>query len=157
MENKKITPVSDEEMATWPAHGVVKLERPFVDSRGSIKPLVDIMMKSATLIESKAGSLRANHYHKTDWHFCYIISGKIEYSHRPTGSNQKAETIIVKKGEMIFTPPMHDHGMKFPVDTVFVTLSRNPRDQASYEADVVRVDLIPSEGLISWAPESGDK
>ena len=42
---------------------------------------------------------------------------------------------------------MVDHAMKFLVDTVFLTLSRNPRDQVSYENDVVRVNMIPHEGL----------
>jgi len=157
MAETKLTPVTEEEMATWPAHGVVKLEKPFVDGRGSIKPLVDIMMQSAVMIESKAGSLRANHYHKTDWHYCYVVSGTIEYLHRPTGSDQEPEAILVNEGEMVFTPPMIDHGMKFPVDTVFLTLSRNPRDQESYEADVVRVDMVSSDGLKSWTPESGDQ
>ena len=68
------------ERAKWPPHGIIKLEKPFIDKRGSIKPLLDTIMKSAILIESKAGSLRANHYHKTDWHYCYVISGQI---HRP--------------------------------------------------------------------------
>ena len=110
-------------------------------------------MKSAVVIESKAGSLRANHYHKTDWHYCYVVSGEMEYVHRLTGSNSPPEKIIVKEGEMVFTPPMVDHGMKFPVDTVFLTLSRNPRDQESYEADVVRVEFVDTDGLTIWKPE----
>jgi len=149
--------ITDKERATWPSHGIIKLEKPFVDKRGSIKPLVDIMMRSAIIIESKAGSLRANHYHKTDWHYCYVLSGQIEYLHRKTGSDLEPETILVNEGEMVFTPPMIDHGMKFPVDTVFLTLSRNPRDQQSYESDVVRVDMVSSEGLKSWTPDDGDK
>ncbi len=157
MTDIELTPVTDEEKATWPAHGVVKLEKPFVDERGSIQPLVDIMMKSAVMIESKASSLRANHYHKTDWHYCYVVSGTIEYLHRPTGSDQEPEVILVNEGEMVFTPPMIDHGMRFPVDTVFLTLSRNPRDQESYEADVVRVDMISTDGLTSWTPETDDQ
>jgi hypothetical protein len=47
--------------------------------------------------------------------------------------------------------------MKFPVDTVFLTLSRNPRDQESYEADVVRVDMVSSNGLKSWTPDTSDE
>jgi dTDP-4-dehydrorhamnose 3,5-epimerase-like enzyme len=157
MASIELTPITDEEKATWPAHGVVKLEKPFVDGRGSIQPLVDMMMKSAVMIESKAGSLRANHYHKTDWHYCYVVSGTIEYLHRPTGSDQEPEVILVNEGEMVFTPSMIDHGMRFPVDTVFLTLSRNPRDQDSYEADVVRVDMVSTDGLTSWTPETGDQ
>jgi len=157
MINKEIPLITDEERLTWPSHGVVKLERPFTDGRGSIKPLVDIMMKSAVLIESKAGSLRANHYHKTDWHYCYVLSGVIEYIYRLTGSKGEPETLLINEGEMVFTPPMIDHGMKFTVDTVFLTLSRNSRDQLSYESDVVRVDMVSSEGLKSWTPETGDQ
>jgi dTDP-4-dehydrorhamnose 3,5-epimerase-like enzyme len=157
MGDDKLTPTTAEERATWPSHGVVKLEKPFVDGRGSIKPLVDIIMKSAVMIDSKAGSLRANHYHKTDWHYCYVVSGQIEYIHRQTGSDQEPKTIIVSEGEMIFTPPMVDHGMKFPVDTVFLTLSRNPREQESYEADVVRINMVSPDGLKSWTPDTGDE
>ena len=157
MSAPDIPPVNDEERSRWPAHGVVKLEKPFIDARGIIQPLVDEMMRSAVMIKSKAGSIRANHYHKTDWHYCYVVSGEIEYFHRPTGSDQEPELITVREGEMVFTPPMVDHGMKFPVDTVFLTLSRNTRDQESYEADVVRVEMVPTEGLTSWTPESGDQ
>ena len=111
-------------------------------------------MKSAVLIESAKGTLRANHYHKTDWHYCYVLEGAIEYYHRPTGSDAEPERIVVKAGEMVFTPPMVDHAMKFPEDTRFLTLSRNPRDQATYEADVVRIELVSDQGLTSWKPES---
>ena len=153
MSKAEILPLTDEEQETWPSDIIVSLEKPFVDARGEIQPLVDIMMQSAVIIDSKKGSLRANHYHKTDWHYCYVLSGSIEYYHRPTGSNLDPELLIVKAGEMIFTPPMVDHGMKFPENTKFLTLSRNPRDQASYEADVVRVNMLNTEGLTSWTPK----
>ena len=157
MGDDRLISTTAEEKASWPPHGLVKLKKPFVDGRGSIKPLLDIMMKSAVLIESKAGSLRANHYHKTDWHYCYVMSGQIEYIHRQTGSDQKPKTILVNQGEMIFTPPMIDHGMKFPLDTVFLSLSRNPRDQESYESDVIRVNMVSPIGLKSWTPDTGDE
>ncbi len=151
-----IEPVTEEEKLSWPAFDkVVKLDKAFTDARGTIQPLVDRLMKSAVLIESKKGSLRANHYHKTDWHYCYVVSGSIEYWHRPTGSTEEPTRMIVKAGEMMFTPPMVDHGMVFPEDCTFLTLSRNSRDQAAYEADVVRIDLLNTEGLTSWTP--GDK
>tara|TARA_B100000900_G_C20491122_1_gene679598 strand:- start:163 stop:630 length:468 start_codon:yes stop_codon:yes gene_type:complete len=152
MSNPNIDPVTKKEMEQWPLETLVDLGEPFIDKRGSIQPLVDLMMKSAVMITSKAGSLRANHYHKTDWHYCYIISGKIEYFHKKVDSPKKPELIIAKKGEMIFTPPLVEHCMKFPEDTIFLTLSRNSRDQETYEADVVRVNLIDTKGSISWLP-----
>ncbi|MBT3361717.1 MAG: cupin domain-containing protein [Rhodospirillales bacterium] len=149
----KIDPLTEEEQQEWPKDPLVGLEKPFVDDRGAIQPLVDMMMKSAVLISSVKGSFRANHYHRTDWHYCYVLEGSIEYYHRPTGSDTEPEVLLVKEGQMVFTPPMVDHGMKFPEDTKFLTLSRNPRDQASYEADVVRINMIDTEGLTTWTPE----
>ncbi len=147
-----IDPVTEEERARWPKEPLVELEKPFSDVRGEIQPLVDEMMRSAVWIESKAGSIRANHYHKTDWHYCYVVSGAMDYFHRPTGSDQEPECIRVEAGSMAFTPPMVDHAMKFPVDCVFLTLGRNYRDQATYEADVVRVAVNAPEGALSWKP-----
>ena len=129
MASFKITPLTEEEMKAWPKHPLVNLEKPFVDLRGSIQPLVDSIMKSAVMIHSKAGSLRANHYHKTDWHYCYVISGKIKYYYKELNSDKGPELLIVEKGNMVFTPPLVEHCMKFPEDTLFLTLSRNPRDQ----------------------------
>ena len=148
----EIDPITEEERLLWPKSVIVDLPTSFDDERGSIQPLVDLMMKSAVMIESKAGSLRANHYHKTDWHYCYVISGSIEYFHRPTGSNDYPEKILVQMGQMIFTPPMVDHAMKFPTDTLFLTLSRNARDQKNYEEDVVRIKMVAESDSISWKP-----
>jgi quercetin dioxygenase-like cupin family protein len=148
-----IEPLTDEEKATWPKDVIVTLEKPFVDVRGALRPLVDRLMKSAVLIESSAGTIRANHYHKTDWHYAYLLSGEMDYYHRPTGTSHPPERLRVKTGQMIYTPPMVDHAMVFPTDTVFLTLSRNPRDQASYEADVVRIDMVSTKDLVSWKPQ----
>ena len=152
MKPVKLIPITKEEMESWPSEPLVKLQNPFIDRRGSIQPLVDLMMQSAVLIESKAGSLRANHYHKTDWHYCYVISGQIQYFYKNVNSNKMPEMITVKEGNMVFTPPLVEHCMKFPEDTIFLTLSRNPRDQETYEADVVRVNLIDPSDSISWKP-----
>jgi quercetin dioxygenase-like cupin family protein len=137
-----IKPVTQDERESWPKSVIVPLEKPFTDERGSIQPLVDVSMESCVLISSKKGSVRANHYHKTDWHYCYVLSGEIEYYHRPTGSNAKPEKVIVRAGENFFTPPMVDHAMVFPQDTVFLTFGRNSRAQPVYEADVVRIPPI---------------
>jgi quercetin dioxygenase-like cupin family protein len=137
-----IDPVTDEERRAWPATVVVPLPPPFADGRGEILPLVDVPMKSCVLISSKRGSVRANHYHRTDWHYCYVLSGRIDYYHRPVGSNAAPEKVTVSSGQMFFTGPMIEHAMAFPEDTVFLAFGRNSRAQEVYEADVVRIDPI---------------
>lgn len=141
-----IKPVTEEERASWPKDVKVALEKPFVDERGSIQPLVDVSMESCVLITSLKGTVRANHYHKTDWHYCYVLSGEIKYYHRPTGTTQAPEVVVINAGELFFTPPMVDHAMVFTQDTSFLTYGRNSRAQEVYEADVVRIPPINPEG-----------
>ena len=121
---------------------IVDLETPFQDSRGAIIPIVDEAMESCVLISSAKGTVRANHYHQTDWHYCYVLEGEIDYYWRETGDQDAPKKITVTKGQCFFTPPLVDHAMVFTADTVFLTLGRNPRDQKSYEADVKRIDLV---------------
>lgn len=127
---------------TFPENVIIDLEKPFVDDRGEIIPLVDVIMKSCVLITSKKGTIRANHYHKTDWHFCYVLKGSVEYYHRPVGDTIQPKKVIVKQGQLFFTPPLVEHAMIFREDTVFLTLGGNSRKQESYESDLVRVNLI---------------
>lgn len=134
-----IRPLTDEERATFPKTVIVELEKPFVDDRGEIQPLVDVTMESCVLIRSKKGTVRANHYHQTDWHYCYVLEGEIEYYERPTGSDEAPTMTLIKKGQMFFTGPGLDHSMVFTQDSVFLTFGRNSRAQEVYEADVVRI------------------
>lgn len=129
-------------MFKMPDTVIVDLPDVFSDERGEIIPLVDENMKSCVMINSKKGSVRANHYHKTDWHYCYVLTGEILYFHRPTGSDETPEEITIKQGQMFFTPPMVDHAMLFTKDTTFLTFGRNSRDQEVYESDIVRIDPI---------------
>ena len=140
------------EKGSYPNDPEVVIDHSFKNNNGEIKNLLLQTFTSVALIDSVTGSVRANHYHKTDWHYCYVIEGKIEYFHREFNSSKKTELIIVERGNMVFTPPLVEHCMKFPVDTLFLTLSRNPRDQETYEADVVRVNLIDASNSISWKP-----
>jgi quercetin dioxygenase-like cupin family protein len=138
----EIKPTTEAERASWPKTVKVPLEKPFLDGRGGIQPLVDVPMESCVLISSHKGSVRANHYHRTDWHYCYVLSGEIDYYYRPTGSSDKPQKETIRQGELFFTGPMVDHAMVFTQDTVFLTLGRNSRAQEVYEADVVRIPPI---------------
>ncbi|CAA6604981.1 conserved hypothetical protein [Rhodospirillaceae bacterium LM-1] len=137
-----LRPVTQEERAGWPKDVIVPLEKPFVDDRGAIQPLVDVPMESCVLIQSKKGTVRANHVHTTDWHYCYVLDGEIDYYHRPHGSSETPEKITIVKGQMFFTPPEVDHAMVFTKDTSFLTWGRNSRAQEVYEADIRRIPPI---------------
>ena len=138
----KIIPISENEKNEWPSSVIINLPEPFCDDRGSIQPLLDIDMKSSILITSNPGSVRANHYHETDWHYCYVLSGEIKYYYRPHGDEKLAQELRIKENQMFFTPPMVEHAMVFDKETKFLTWSRNSRLQDVYEADVFRISPI---------------
>lgn len=124
---------------------VILLKQPYKDKRGIIQSLVSLdrpKIRSAVLIESYRGSIRANHYHKTDWHYCYVLSGSIEYYYRPANSGREPVKVHIKRGQVFYTPPMVEHAMVFPEDTVFLTLGGGTRSPEDYEADLVRVELV---------------
>ena len=140
MKNSPSNPTDN--IADWPKEHVIKLDPAHADARGAIQCLVNLPTKNVSLISSKRGSLRSNHYHKTDWHYMYVLTGRFEYYYRPAGSQEAPKMIVLGKGDMVFTPPMEEHTTVFLEDTDLVVMSKNPRDQAAYESDVVRVELI---------------
>ena len=138
MNNKEYSNAVDLE--EYPESPLVPLDSPFIDDRGSIQNLLNTAMHGAAIITSKAGSVRSNHWHKTDWHYLYVLSGSMEYYERPTDPKASfhAEPIIVKAGQMVFTPPDMIHKTVFLEDTILLSFSKRNRDHVSHEEDVIR-------------------
>lgn len=116
----------------------------FIDGRGEIIKLLDdgkTSIKSTLLITCKKGAVRANHYHKKDTHYVYMLYGRMEYTEQDL-KTKKTETVVVNKGDMVFTPPMTPHAMKFLEESAFLTLATESRNQEHYEDDTVRVKII---------------
>ena len=145
MESWKKVIIDDP--ALWPKKTRVELEEPHADERGAIQCLVNFPVKNISLITSKKGTVRSNHYHKADWHYMYMMSGKADYYFRVTGSNDPLTKITLEKGDLVFTPPLEDHATVFLEDSEILAMSRLPRDQDSYESDVVRVELVRPESV----------
>lgn len=116
------------------------------DPRGIIEQLAEGEFKSVLRITSKAGTVRANHYHKQDSHLCYLVRGKIEYVTRDALNDQAPlERLVIQPGQLFYTPPMVAHAMVFLEDSEFYCFTTSSRrTQKHYEDDVVRVTLVPS-------------
>lgn len=114
-------------------------QEPFVDERGEILNLIDAPFTSAAIVTSVKGAVRGNHYHKTDYHYCWLQRGGLVYLHRPAGSPEPPGRWVIKPGELFYTPPMYEHAMHFTEDSVMVVLARNNREMVHYEADTVRI------------------
>ena len=116
----------------------------FTDERGDIFKVLDdgkTIIKSVLLITCNPGSVRANHYHKKDSHYVYMLSGSMEYTEQEMDGKHR-ETILVKKGDLLYTPSLKPHAMKFLEESSFLTLATEFRHQDAYEHDIVKVKLI---------------
>jgi len=120
----------------------VRIGNIYKDKRGVIYNILNKTLGSCLLINSKKNSIRANHYHKKDWHYCYILKGKIEYYSRKVGSKRKPKKEIFKKGDLFFTPSLVEHAMYYPENTQFLALAKLTRKKVNYEKDTVRIKLI---------------
>lgn len=119
------------------------------DARGTIQQLFAHdagNIKSILLISSKTGTVRSNHYHKKDSHYCYLLSGKAMWYEVPaegyTKSTKIPPSLLLSPGDMVYTPPMTIHAVRFLADSVLLAMSTELRDQEHYEDDTVRVELI---------------
>lgn len=118
--------------------------KPFhVDARGEMTYLIEggVPIRSVLLITCKKGAIRANHIHKKDSHYSYLLEGSMEYYYKET-EKSSLKMISVKKGEMIYTPPGEAHAMKFLEDSVFLAFTTEKRKRNKYEADLRRINLI---------------
>ncbi len=111
------------------------------DERGEILSIIDQNVSNVSIITCNANTIRSNHYHLTDWHFMFVLTGKIDYFYKELESD-KTNYFEVKKGDNIFTPSLEIHATYFPVKTKLVVSSLNPRDQETYEKDTVRVEFV---------------
>ena len=118
------------------------------DKRGDIISIVDHEVSNVSIITCNSNSIRSNHYHLKDFHFMYVLDGKIDYFFKDI-DNKKDNTsyIEVNIGETIFTPNLEIHCTYFPIKTTLIVSSCYPRDQVTYEKDTVRVDYIDHNNL----------
>lgn len=122
-----------------PSPPTVALETPHTDLRGELLNLLRTPVGSVTRITSKEGSVRAQHWHREDSHYCYVESGVIEYLERPVGSDEKPTRHVYGPGSMFWTGPQVEHAMLFRADTVFYCFADRHRTQEDYEKDLVRL------------------
>ena len=118
-----------------------KTGKVFKDERGYLLKILDKGFSSCIEIFSKKGSIRANHYHKKDEHFCYILKGEILFFYRNRKKGSKLNYKIMKKGDLFFTTYDQDHLAYFLKTTHFLSYSSRKRSQFDYENDLVRLNM----------------
>ena len=85
------------------------------------------------LIESKKGTIRANHYHPQQEQKCLFTKGQIiEIFQDIVNPNSPKITQVVNEGQLSVIKPNVAHTMVFTKDTTFLNLVRGERDHENY-------------------------
>ncbi len=106
----------------------------FVDKRGSISnhELTE-PINLIGLIESKKGTIRANHYHPQQEQKCLFTKGQIiEVFQDILNPGSPKITQVVNEGQVSVIKPNVAHTMIFSKDTTFLNLVRGERDHENY-------------------------
>jgi len=85
------------------------------------------------LIDSKKGTIRANHYHPQQEQKCLFTKGQIiEIFQDVLNPNAPKITQVVNEGQMSIIKPNVAHTMVFTKDTTFLNLVRGEREHDNY-------------------------
>ena len=109
-------------------------ENEFIDERGKISnhELTE-PINLIGLIDSKKGTIRANHYHPQQEQKCLFTKGQIiEIFQDILNPNSPKITQVVNAGQLSIIKPNVAHTMVFTKDTTFLNLVRGERDHENY-------------------------
>ena len=109
-------------------------EREFIDDRGKISNYdLPEPINMIGYIESKEGTIRANHYHPVQEQKCLLIKGQFISVYKDIVENNSLKvTHVVNEGDMIVTQPNVAHTMVFTKDSIFLNLVRGEREHENY-------------------------
>ena len=130
-----------EMIAKWSKKDLVKDleyvkdgENEYADSRGKISNYeLTEPINLIGLINSKKGSMRANHYHPQQEQKCLFTKGQIiEIFQDLLNPGSPKITQVVNEGQLSVIKPNVAHTMVFTKDTVFLNLVRGDREHKDY-------------------------
>ncbi|MDA7462932.1 NAD-dependent epimerase/dehydratase family protein [Candidatus Pelagibacter ubique] len=108
--------------------------REFIDERGKISNYdLPEPINMIGYIESKKGTMRANHFHPVQEQKCLLIKGQFISIYKDLVDDKSIKvTHVVNEGDMIVTQPNVAHTMVFTEDTIFLNLVRGEREHENY-------------------------
>jgi len=113
----------------------------FEDDRGTIMDIfMDEPKAHCTIIHSKKGSVRGNHFHKKTLQWDFMVSGSMRVLSRKDGSDVIEETIVGANDFMEWELG-EAHEFIALDDLIFVTFHNGPRGGENYESDTFRLEV----------------
>lgn len=97
------------------------------DDRGGFWGITQERWAEVNFVETAAGQVRGNHYHKETRELFFIISGEIEIVVTDLRSGERTE-ISVKKGDIFIIEPFELHTFRTKTDAQWLNMLSKPHD-----------------------------
>jgi nucleoside-diphosphate-sugar epimerase/SAM-dependent methyltransferase/quercetin dioxygenase-like cupin family protein len=112
----------------------VQGSKEYIDDRGKISNYeLTEPINLIGYIESKAGSVRANHYHPIQEQKCLLIKGKyVSVVKDLADPKAQIHTQLIQEGDIAVIKPNVAHTMVFLEDSIFLNLVRGEREHENY-------------------------
>tara|TARA_B110000977_G_scaffold200933_1_gene293241 strand:- start:834 stop:3380 length:2547 start_codon:yes stop_codon:yes gene_type:complete len=116
----------------------------FVDDRGSITNYeLPEPINWIGWIESKKGTVRANHWHPIQQQKCILISGRyISVFKDLKTPNAPMTTQLMEPGDVVVTEPQVAHTMVFLEDSLFLNLVNGEREHDNFGKHTIPYELV---------------
>ena len=116
----------------------------FVDERGRITNYeLPEPINWIGWIESKKGTVRANHWHPIQQQKCILISGRyISVFKDLKTPNAPMTTQLMEPGDVVVTEPQVAHTMVFLEDSLFLNLVNGEREHENYGKHTLPYELV---------------
>jgi nucleoside-diphosphate-sugar epimerase/2-polyprenyl-3-methyl-5-hydroxy-6-metoxy-1,4-benzoquinol methylase/quercetin dioxygenase-like cupin family protein len=127
---KKWSFVKDEKDLEYKSRG----EKEYIDERGKISNYeLTEPINLIGYIESKKGSMRANHYHPVQEQKVLLVKGQFISLYKSLlEKNAPKVSHIINEGDSVVTKPNVAHTMVFTKDSIFLNLVRGEREHNNY-------------------------
>ena len=117
---------------------ILRLKPNFKDKRGLIMDVLTVPVDAVTMITSKKGAVRGNHYHKKTTQWTFVVSGSLRFY---TLKNGKPFSRVLKAGDLVESKPGELHTFKAVTDCTFLSISKGPRRGIDFEKDTYRLEV----------------
>lgn len=121
----------------------------FIDNRGKIVNYeLTEPINMIGYIESKKGTVRANHYHPIQEQKCLLVKGQyISVIKDLSVPDAPIETRVINPGDIAIIKPNVAHAMVFTEDSVFLNLVRGEREHENYGVTHTLPYILVDESL----------
>jgi len=123
---------------------IIKGSKEFEDERGKISNYeLSESINWVGLISSKAGAIRANHYHPEQEQKILVVSGSYISIYKDLSDpNNSIKDHLVQAGDLVITPPNVAHVMIFLEDSIIINLVNGDREHDKFKQHTVPYNVI---------------